>query len=514
MTLQIVNRTRMYQSSFLDFDGGVRNSVSDEMILPNELSSVSNFLPDRLQSGVLIKRPGVTRKTGNQKSEAFSSVFDGYQADWYSTLTAVYNIASDSSASMGSLTSTKRPDWTRFDDASHGKIDIFVNGTERKKYTSSWSNLANIPANVKFVESYNRFVFAAGHDAGKLRWSDPEDAETWNSAHELIFDDDITGIKRFGSQLAVFCDKSLHFIRGYDEDRMDVIASHRNVGCTSHQSIVVCRFGMYWWGDQGMMWMDNQGEIRNPSMSKIPATIAGLEPTEYSNIHGIFNPNEECIKYWVTKSGGSAADRNIVYYPEMTNPSSRNTLGKMLAAGEERLFGAFFVGDGDGVEMAASGVVDESGDNKIYLGTSASSGYLYEETGNTDDGTPISAYIETQRETGMTGSGQLGEEVIKRLHLSVPMFIITGAASASYGIYLDDSLVLKKEWDLTLDTTEGFILDTDALGAGRLGAGAAYARSRVGKRLKWRKLKHRIFDSSAFRTRIRGLIQKGRIISA
>ena len=43
MTLQIVNRTRMYQSSFLDFDGGVRNSVSDEMILPNELSSVSNF---------------------------------------------------------------------------------------------------------------------------------------------------------------------------------------------------------------------------------------------------------------------------------------------------------------------------------------------------------------------------------------------------------------------------------------------------------------------------------------
>lgn len=505
MTLAIVDRRRMYESSFLDFNGGLRNSVSDERILINELSDCSNFIPDRLQSGVLIKRTGLTRKTGNQKPEAFTSVFDGYKKDWYSTLTSIYDISSDSSASISGLTSVKRPDWARFDDDTLGKVDLFVNGTDLKRYVSSWANIANMPAGAKYIEAYNRFVFVAGHDAGKLRWCDPEDVETWDTNHEFVFDEDIIGLQSLGSQLVVLCDKSLHLVRGYDEDRMDIVTSYRNTGCTSHQSIVVCRFGMFWWSDQGMMWLDNQGVIRNPSMKKIPSTINGLEKTEYSNVHGIFNPNEECLEYWVTKSGSSAADRKIYYCPGMTNS---------LSEGEDRLFGAFFIGNGGGVEISASGVVDESGDNKIYIGSSASTGYLFEQTGDTDDGTPISGFIETQRETGMVGDSPLGEEIIKRMKYSVPMFIITGAASATYGVYLDDSLVIKKTWDLTLATTEGFILDTDALGAGRLGAGAAYAKSKVGKSYKWRKFKHRIADSSAFRTRVRGVISKGRIISA
>ena len=51
MPLQIARQGTPYRSDFLDLRGGLNNAKSDELILPNELSDVSNYLPDIHKSG-------------------------------------------------------------------------------------------------------------------------------------------------------------------------------------------------------------------------------------------------------------------------------------------------------------------------------------------------------------------------------------------------------------------------------------------------------------------------------
>ena len=501
MPLQIARQGTPYRSDFLDLRGGLNNAKSDELILPNELSDVSNYLPDIHKSGGLIKRNGLTAKSTPQ-SEAITSVFDGVADNYFTTSTSIRDLAGTSVD--GSLTSSTGPDWARFDDTNLGNIDIFVNGAEERRSANgtTWANVSNMP-NFKYIEPFNRFLFGAGHDKGRVRWSNPEDVETWDADNEIIItldaENDITGLMSFRNNLVVFAERSFHHIAGFDEKRMTLPFSSYEIGCTSHQSVVKCRYGLFWWSDQGLIWSPDGFNVFNPSLVKIPDTIRNLNKGQYTNVHGIWNPNLECIQMYVHRGTSTTQDLMISYYPGEINSQS---------VGSESRFGSFWVSRGDGVTMGGSGVVKESGENKIYIGSAAATGKLFEQTGDDDVGSPIAAYFETQRE-----SAKLGEEALKRSRRITALFIASGVPEATYSAYIDDSLSISESFDLSL-TEAAFVLDVSKLDTTALGIGTAPTREEIGMRRRFRKIKHRISDTSQFNTRSRGIINKGFVLNA
>ena len=60
----------------------------------------------------------------------------------------------------------------------------------------------------------------------------------------------------------------------------------------------------------------------------------------------------------------------------------------------------------------------------------------------------------------------------------------------------------------------GFVLDVSKLDTTALGIGTAPTREEIGMRRRFRKIKHRIADTSQFNTRSRGIINKGFVLNA
>jgi hypothetical protein len=497
MALGIAGLTNEYRSRFLDLRGGLNNSKSDEFIEINELSKIRNLLPDVQKSGGLVKRDGLAKKS-SQMSEALSSVFDGQLADYFTTLTTVRSLGGSSLDS--GLTSATAVDWASFDDKNLGMQDVMVNGTEERRTSNgtSFSAVGGTPPNFKYISDYQRFLFGAGHDAGHLRWCEAENLASWPTANEIIVNDSISGLIWFGRSLIMFCDSSFHHITGSDENGMTISYSNTEVGCASFRSIVVTPLGLFWWSNRGMMWSPDGFKVHNPTLSKIPQTFKSLDEQYFNRVHGVFNPRLNCVSMWVTTDNSSTEDMRIDYFPEEVNA---------LLSGPQAQYGSFWVQGGDGASMSASGIITESGEDKTYVAGTGSASYLYTQTGEDDDGTSITAYFETKRETA-----ELGEDVVKRIKNIELLFILSGATSLSYGIYVDDGMDIEQSWDFTVTPISGFILDSDVLGTGVLGPDAGPGKQKLGYSRKWTKIKHRFFDSSASQTRFRGLINTGKVI--
>jgi len=172
------------------------------------------------------------------------------------------------------------------------------------------------------------------------------------------------------------------------------------------------------------------------------------------------------------------------------------------------ILGSFWLQDGAGVEMQASGIIRISGEDRLYVGDNGGAGFVSRQTGAQDVSTPVTSFFETKRETA-----NLGEDIIKRIKYLDVLYIISGATTIEYSIFVDDGVGVEKVWNFT-EAADGFLLDTDVLGTGTLGAGTGGPGShRFGYYRKWKKLKHRVFDATSLQTRFRGIINSGKIIS-
>jgi hypothetical protein len=482
------------EGQFFDFLGGVNNSVSDEHIEQNELGDARNYTPDPENSGVLVKREGLSQVSSQQSAAFIGEVHDGIHDVWVALPTDV--IDDSGTAQSLSLTSSTDCDW-----ASINNFDIIVNGTEEKKYNgAAWSDLGGTPPNFKYIEVYNRFLFGAGHDKGKVRWSDPGDPETWDATNEWNLtpdaNDDIVGLKRFRDVLVVFTERSFFHLRGYEEKAI-AITYRGQPGCTSHRSIVATPFGLYWFSDDGIYWSPDGFQIENISQLKIAGTMDGLNKDKLNLIHGLWNPLRQRVEWYVFDGTSTTQDLAIFYYPRI---GTRTMAGVPL--------GSFWLQSGAGVQMAASGVVTVSGERRVYLGAAATNKYLYHCTGDTDDGTDIEAYLETKRD-----STEYGPNAIKRSKTLLPIFELAGSATVYYGIYINNSSGVTESWALELEPTSGFILGESELGTGELGAAEAAQEIAIGYSEKFRKLKHRIYDQNSQRTKVRGIRTEGYLVS-
>lgn len=490
MRSAIAPRSRMYSSQLMGLLGGLNNAVSDEMIRDDELSDCSNYVPDNDQTGMLRKRDGLTAMS-TQQTEKITSIFDGQFGNYFSTSTEIHDI--DGALLHSGLTSTDAPDWTAF----AGK-DVFVNGNDNPVYSSdgtSFAELGGSPPQFKYIKTYNNILFGGGHDGGKLRWADLGTSETWTATNEFVFTQDtnnpITALAPYRDVLVVFCRHSFYHVYGYGTEDLQISHSSTEEGCTSHRSVCVTPYGLFWWSKSGLVWSKDGVGLDFPSKRKIPKTISGLNREKWNIVHGFWNPNEQCVQFWLCSSGASSEDTIIYYYPTRD---------------------AFFLGHGTAAEMSASGYQDDQGVFKVYGGSSSATGYLYELTGEKDGSESITAYLETKRE--YAAHGPRARKRFKRLLVSFMQ--AAGTYNVTYSVYLNDATSVSQSWALAFSSDDGgFTLDTDVLDTGTLGtASLTGGEEEIGYNEKYYKVKHRIYDTSAYTTRVRGIINEGYLINA
>ena len=483
--------TRYTAGDRLELLGGLNNALSDEFIEPNELSSVSNYGPDPENAGVLTKREGITR-VSTQQAEAFTSIHDGIHDIWATTTTKVINDGgTDQSLS---LTSTADPDWTTFRPQN---MDIVCNGSEIKDYTGSWAALGGSPPTFKYIESYQNFIFGSGHSRGIIRWSALGNAESWPATNAWELLGLARGVIHHGDSIWFFTDLGWHQLRGTDEQGIS-ITFEGTPGTTSHRSLVSTPFGLFYWSDEGIMWTQTGSVVENLSRLRIPKTFDSLNHAQFATVHGVYNMARQRVEFYAHKAGSSTQDIRIDYYPRI---GVRDIQGVSV--------GSFWINEEAGVDMAASGHVLVSGVPKVYVGSAATSGYLYDQTGETDDGTVITAHLETDR-----GSTEHGSEAIKRNKMLVPGFLLNGNSTIKFSVYQDNETNTTDSWNISLQGSTGFLLDTSSLDVDTLATDVfAPTEARIPWKEKFRKLKFRIEDSAAVRTKISRILNRGHIVS-
>ena len=484
-TVNILRPGTPYQVPVATGLAGLNNSISDELIDDQELSDVSNYVIDLLEAGVLVKREGSTKEVTTALTEAGTSVYDGVQNDYFTTSTKIFSF--NGTERVSGLTTATEAYWT-----SYNGNDIYTDGVNAPQTSSngtSFAALGGSPPTFKYVDAYANLVFGAGHSAGILRWSAFGNQASWPAVNALTLtnnaDDDIVGLKKYQNVLVVFCEKSFYHIQSLGNE-IEVSVSYANFeeGCTSGRSIIGCPYGLFWWSKNGPVWSPDGHSLKYIGKHKIPQTIDNLNRGQYGLIHGIWNPIHERVEWWVFNGTSTTVNRKIYFYPERQ---------------------AFFVGEGAGVEMGAAGVLVRSGVPRVYVTSASTSGYFYEQTGSSDDGTVISAYLETKRQAP---AGPTGLVFGKRM---TPLFILEGNPTITYSVYLDNADTISKSYILT-PSASGFILDVSLLDVGILGASTEANETEVTLARRYRKIKHRIADSAGLRTRIRGIANEGYIL--
>jgi len=284
-------------------------------------------------------------------------------------------------------------------------------------------------------------------------------------------------------------------MEGYAEKRIAITYSNGNEGTTSHRSLVVApEAGLFWWTKFGPAWSPDGFRILYIGMKKIPKTLAGLNAAQYARVHGVWDPNEECVQWWVCNGTSTTEDLSIRYYP--------------FYGQTEDGFGSFWVSNGEGTKMAASGVVTSSLADTVYVGAAAANSSIFKQSGATDDGASIVGALEMKRDSIIDDpdTTKRMKEIVLRSTLSA-----TGGG-ATVSIYWDDETNPSETFSIEHEGV-GFQLDADQLDVDSL-AETRGEETSIYPRERYKKIKLRYEDTGATQTQFRGFIIKGTLIAA
>lgn len=384
---------------------GVNNTLPDFSIDDAELSLCTNYQPDHTGQGWLIKRDGLTKTDTNQRTATTFSIYGGLLANYYHNGTVVYNFAG---TSVATGMAAAYDSWTTM-----AGYDMFANGTNAQKTSNgtSFSAISNIPAGTKYIAAANNFLYAAGHDAGKVRWADYATLETWPAVNELNVIDGIVGLRKHDNALGIWAGKSFYILMGYTNTNQEIAYYSEKDGCTgSNRSITTTPYGTFWWSRSGIVWMTEGFKLDYPMHRKLSATLNNLNRAYDGYVHSCWDSREQCVKFWVFYGAAqTTVNRRIDFYPR---------------------YDAFYEHTGAGVAMSASGAAMVSGAESVYVG-GYNPTYLYKQSGLTDDGTAITGTVETKRE---------GTPLVQRTGRTVIVSTgLTGAEDVTMGYYIDTS---------------------------------------------------------------------------
>ena len=454
-----------YQSIY-NLNGGLNNSTSDEAIDVSELSDCSNYIPDLLSGGKVIKREGLTQQSTGLSSATFTSVFCGVAGNYFTAGVKIYDFTG---AELETLSNNNPVSWCSF-----AGYDLMVNGTDALQTVdgSTFASISGIPAGVKYLASANNFVYYAGHQHGMLAWSTPGSITSWPLVNALVLtadeNDDIIGLGNAVNAVFVALNRSFEMVSGSAELGQGVSYYSKGTGCTSNPSILTTPDGLFWWSISGIVWLKFDFSLDLPMIRKIPATLAGLNPAEFGIVHGCFDPYQRRVSFWVCNgTSQTTPNMRIDYYYALDTFWTHQS--------------------GLATQMTASGKAAVASVTANYCG-GIGAGPLYKMAGDTDAGTPIDSYLETKRDSGANDRGAIGATVYKLGRKLTVQTNLNTAEDIIYSCYVDSDSSIESDNVWTFQPSPG---PQDTI---------------LGLNRQHRKIKHRLEDSAPTRTRITSMV--------
>ena len=452
--------------SIYNLDGGLNNSTSDEAIDLAELSDCSNYIPDMLSGGKIIKREGLTPQSNGLSFATFTSVFCGVAGNYFTAGVTIYDFTG---TALKTLSNSDPVSWTSF-----AGYDLMVNGTDELQTVdgTTFTSISGMPAGVKYLASANNFVYYAGHQHGELAWSTPGSITSWPLVNALTLtadeNDDIIGLGNAVNAVFILLNRSFEMVSGSAELGQGVSYYSKGVGGKSNQSILTTPDGLFWWSESGIVWLKFDFTLDLPMIRKIPATLGALNRAMDSSVHACFDPYQRRVSFWLF-NGASQTTTNMrldYYYAKDTFWTHQSGLG---------------------TQMAASGKASLASVTANYCGGYGAS-YLYKMEGATDDGTPIDSFLETKRDSGANDRGAIGATIYKLGRKQTVQTNLETAEDFTYSCYVDSDDTINPDNEWTFQPEAG---PNDTI---------------LGLNRQHRKIKHRLEDSAPTRTRITSMV--------
>lgn len=196
--------------------------------------------------------------------------------------------------------------------------------------------LSNIPSGVKYLESFNNRLVAAGHSGTRVIASKVGDPDTWAApdgwnidAATSDGDNFITGLFQLGPVLMVFKRESVGYIEGFGFQTLQVQTGargiSRSVGCIGSHSIAPL-------GDYGVMWLSERGFesytlnsgviqlVSRPMQGFVDAIMKSRIVDEgFAVPQGVWLPQKR--EYWCAVPAGLYSDgrKSGIYEPSLVN---------------------------------------------------------------------------------------------------------------------------------------------------------------------------------------------------
>jgi hypothetical protein len=435
---------------------GVNNTMPPELIDDGELSDAANYEPDLTGQGWLVKRGGLTKTDTTERTAKSYSIYSGKLANYYHNGTVIYNFAG---TSVGTGMAAAHDIWT-----STGTLDIFVNGTDAQKSANgtSFAALSNVPTGAKTIVWHNNMLFAAGHDTGKIRWSDLGTTETWTATNEWVLPYDNVALVKAPNAVLALHDKAFYLLSGTKTLDVQVLYSSTREGCTAIRSGCVTPYGIFWWSRPGIVWMKGDYSLDYPMLRKLSKTLNGLNRAYDSSVHAVWNSFRGCVHFWLVNGAATTVNLRVDFYP---------------------YYDAFYIHTGAGVTMSCSGTAVVSGAENVYVSGYASSTYLYKQSGAQDVSTAIASYFETKNE---------GNPMVERSTRSTMLTTdLTSAETITVDTYPDNKAASSVSTAIT--------------------PGTGKVDSYIATNLQNTRLKHKVSDSGTTATRIIQLTHFGSV---
>ncbi len=456
-------RATPFQSFYGGRWAGVNDTLPDSLIEDAELSYCVNYIPDVASGyGWMIKREGVTVQ-GSAKSALSYSIFGGKAGNYHHCGVNIFDFAGTSVNAAAAAAS----DWDSFRIAAGTAYDIFLDGTNILK-TSNGTTFTAVtgPAGAKFVGTANNFCYMSGHDGGKIRWGDIGTL-TYTATNELDVQDIVVGHKEWNNGLLVLCTNGFGMLYGTSTVSQNISYWSKMEGCTGTiHSLAVTPFGAFWWTRGGLVWCKPDFSLSYPMMEKSAfwrAVVQAQAAVNETTVNTVWDQVNHRIICNVIIGAGGGGTVGLVYffYPEYNAGYWGEFLSNKI--------------------ITASGTATVSSIRDVYLANKyiaapLDTAQLYKLSGDTDAGVNIAAMMETKRE-GNPGVLRETRKVILTTNL-------TAGATITYSCVIDNetSPAIGNDWAVAIGTG---MVDTI-----------------LGVQRQHYRIKHRITDSAATRTRI------------
>lgn len=317
----------------MTFEGGVNNTLTDELIADNEMASCDGYVPNPSGNGNIVKRYGYTQHLAGTAAKIVTAIFSGKLNRYFSTYDSgtaadfcIYDL--DNGAEL--YTHTDPNDEVYFgslngvDYLSCGSLELkTTDGTNWVTWSGPFADSAL--ASPTILATYNNMLWGMSRSQPiKVGWSAVSDGDTWSATQTYELDAGSTtsnynlgsALVPFRDRLIIFGQESMFAIQAFGATDATVVYSRNDIGCIGPRAAVASPYGLIWWsGSSGIVRSVDGYQIDTPMLRKLLGTFNTVRQYQGYLIEAVYRPDLGCVRFFVPSAVAARMDMRIDYYP-------------------------------------------------------------------------------------------------------------------------------------------------------------------------------------------------------